>query len=179
MHRKVGLILLMGASALAVSVPAAAQPPSVAQIVALDECDPATFNAALGANFCLNVALGSAVTLSDLFSQAQAGTPNSGWDFAPDTLTITKGTDLSAVNEGGEPHTFTEVKTFGNGFIPPLNVGASTSTIPECVGGFSNPQVAATRILQGSQREITGLSRGTHLFQCCIHPWMRTQVIVK
>src|SRR5204862_2079165 len=30
---------------------------SVVQIVALDECDPATFNAALGPGFCKNVAL--------------------------------------------------------------------------------------------------------------------------
>ena len=30
-------------------------PPSLAQVVALDECDPATFNAALGPGFCLNV----------------------------------------------------------------------------------------------------------------------------
>jgi plastocyanin len=79
------------------------------------------FNAALGPNFCLNVALaalGQAVTLSDLFSQAAAGSPNAGWDFAPDTITITRGTNLSVVNEGGEPHTFTEVKQFGGGFIP-------------------------------------------------------------
>jgi plastocyanin len=148
--------------------------------VALDECDPTTFNAALGPNFCLNVALaalGQAVTLSDLFSQAAAGTPNPGWDFAPDKLTITKGTNLSAVNEGGEPHTFTEVKQFGGGFIPGLNHGEDT--VPECANGFTNPQVAATRILQGSRLEITGLSQGTHLFECCLHPWMRMQVIVK
>jgi hypothetical protein len=36
--------------------------PSLAQVVALDECDPATFNAALGADFCKNVALGSFTT---------------------------------------------------------------------------------------------------------------------
>jgi hypothetical protein len=29
----------------------------VAQVVALDECDPTTFNAALGPDFCKNVAL--------------------------------------------------------------------------------------------------------------------------
>src|SRR5713101_9690708 len=44
-------------------------PPSLAQVVALDECDPATFNAALGPGFCLNVTpFGSAVLLSDLLA---------------------------------------------------------------------------------------------------------------
>ena len=31
--------------------------PNVAPVVALDECDPTTFNAALGPDFCKNVAL--------------------------------------------------------------------------------------------------------------------------
>jgi hypothetical protein len=80
-------------------------------------------------------------------------------------------------NQGGEPHTFTEVKQFGGGFIDGLNHGEAT--VPECAGGFSNVAVAKTRILQGSQSQISGLSEGTHHFQCCIHPWMRTEVHVK
>jgi hypothetical protein len=36
-----------------------------------------------------------------------------------------------------------------------------------------------TRILQGSHVQITGLSQGEHLFECCIHPWMRVKVEVK
>src|SRR5206468_9145736 len=52
-----------------------------AQIVALDECDPATFNAVLGTAFCHNVTLGAFTTLSDLFAKAAAGTPDPGWDF--------------------------------------------------------------------------------------------------
>jgi hypothetical protein len=47
--------------------------PRFAQIVALDECDPTTFNAALGPNFCYNVVtLGAFTTLSDLFAKAAA-----------------------------------------------------------------------------------------------------------
>jgi hypothetical protein len=118
------------------------------------------------------------VKLSDLFASAKAGTPNPGWNFAPDAVSIGKDSVLSVVNEGGEPHTATEVAQFGNGFIPQLNPN-SHDPVPECAHGFSNPSVAATRILQGSHRNITGLSKGTHLFQCCIHPWMRFQVNVK
>jgi hypothetical protein len=85
------------------------------QIVAIDACDPTTFDAALGPDFCRNVtfaALGHAVTLSDLFSQPAAVTPNPGWDFAPDAVSVVRGTPVSVVNQGGEPHTFTEVQKF-------------------------------------------------------------------
>jgi plastocyanin len=152
---------------------------TTAQVVALDECDPNTFNAALGPSFCHNVALaalGYATTLSDLFAKAAAGTPDPGWDFEPDTLTVNKGTPVVTVDQGGEPHTFTEVAHFGGGFIPGLNAGQET--VPECSGGFSNVAVARTRIIQGSQLQVAGLSKGKHYFQCCIHPWMRVEVDV-
>ena len=151
-------------------------PPSSAQVVALDECDPVTFNAALGPDFCRNVALGADTKLSDLFAKAKAGTPDPGWDFEPDTVHMKKGTILDVVDQGGEPHTFTEVAQFGGGFIAGLNAGEQT--VPECAGGFSNVAVAKTRILQGSHLHITGLSKGEHLFECCIHPWMRVRVEV-
>src|SRR5215470_13958183 len=151
--------------------------PSVAQVVALDECDPATFNAptAVGPDFCRNVALGAATKFADLFTAAQNGNPDRNWDFEPDSLTIKKETVLSVVDQGGEPHTFTEVGKFGGGFISGLNAPGE-DTVPECAGGFSRVEVARTRILQGSPLQLAGLSRGEHLFQCCIHPWMRTKV---
>ena len=152
----------------------------VAQIVALDECDPTTFNAALGPDFCKNVslaALGFATTLDQLFAKAAAGTPDPGWDFEPDILTVKQGTTVVVTDQGGEPHTFTEVKKFGGGFIAPLNAGEET--VQECAGGFQNVDVAKTRIIQGSQVNVTDLSKGEHLFQCCIHPWMRVKVEVK
>lgn len=100
------------------------------------------------------------------------------WDFEPDSLTVDEGTPIIAVDQGGEPHTFTEVAQFGGGFIPQLN-GPNETAVPECAMGFSRVEVARTRILQGSQLQVTGLSKGVHLFQCCIHPWMRTTVVVK
>jgi plastocyanin len=155
-----------------------------AQVVALDECDPATFNVigAVGPGFCKNVALGytpfgSTTTFANLFAEAAAGHPDKNWDFEPDTLTVDEGTPIIAVNQGGEPHTFTEVADFGGGFIPPLNDGEAAA--PECSAGFSSVAVARTRILQGSQLQVAGLSKGEHHFQCCIHPWMRTTVVVK
>lgn len=149
----------------------------VAQVVALDECDPATFNAALGADFCKNVTLGASTPLPTLLTEAASGHPDPNWDFEPDTLNIKEGTVVSVTDEGGEPHTFTEVAAFGGGFVPPLNGGQAT--IPECVGGFGSVAVARTRLLQGSTVQIVGLSKGVHHFECCIHPWMRMDVVVK
>src|SRR5258708_17464631 len=159
---------------------AQAKMPSVTQVVALDECDPVTFNAVLGPDFCKNIALavlGYTTTLTDLFTKAAAGTPDRGWDFEPDTVKIKEGTTITIVVQGGEPHTFTEVAKFGGGFIPGLNAGEET--VSECAGGFKNVAVAKTRILQGSQTQVTNLSKGEHLFECCIHPWMRVKVEVK
>jgi len=150
------------------------------QIIALDECDPGTFNAVpiLTPDFCHSVALGSATTFNDLIMNAGKGNPDPGWDFEPDDVKVKQGTELSVVNQGGEPHTFTEVKEFGGGFIDGLNAPGET-VVPECAGGFKNLAVARTRIVQGSTVKVSGLSKGKHNFQCCIHPWMRVTVDVK
>ncbi len=175
-----GCLMFIGATHAVAQAKTQEKAPSLSQVVALDECDPFTFNAALGPDFCKNVALGAlgfSTTLSDLFAKAAAGTPDPGWDFEPDVLKIKEGTILSVVDQGGEPHTFTEVKKFGGGFIDGLNAGEET--VPECSGGFANVAVAKTRIIQGSHLDITGLSKGEHHFECCIHPWMRVTVQVK
>ena len=182
-------ILLAGCAMLAGTTRALADdaqsPPKTVQVVALDECDPVTFNPAVGeegTGFCHNVTLYGLklhfeTMLDDLIKQANEGTPDPGWDFEPDHVTIQKGTTISVVDQGGEPHTFTEVAHFGGGFVPGLNNGQDT--VPECLGGFKNVAVARTRILQGSRLDVMGLSKGKHHFQCCIHPWMHMDVDVK
>jgi plastocyanin len=184
-RRLMKLGLVAGCLTTVAATIAVAKPPTdlvkgkQAQIVAVDECDPETFNKpeAAGADFCKNVALGAQVTFDKLFTDAMNGTPNPAWDFEPDELTIHKGTTLSVTDQGGEPHTFTEVQQFGGGFIDGLNGGEATA--PECQGGFGNLAVARTRILQGSRLDVAGLAKGRHFFQCCIHPWMRVTVDVK
>ena len=190
MHRGTVRTLLAGWLMIAGAPRAFAEgpPPSVAQVaqvVALDECDPKSFNDAVGTEgtgFCHNVTLyglglGFETPLGKLIDEANSGTPDPKWDFEPDRLTISRGTTVSVVDQGGEPHTFTEVAQFGGGFVPALNHGEPTA--PECDGGFANIAVARTRILQGSRLDVTGLSKGRHFFQCCIHPWMRMEVDVK
>jgi plastocyanin len=180
MNTVVKFVLLAGCLIFACATLTLAQEnsPSVAQVVALDECDPVTFNQALGPDFCKNIALGYITTLADLFSEAESGHPDKKWDFEPDTLQIKQGTTVSVVDQGGEPHTFTEVAHFGGGFIAGLN-GPGQKMVPECSGGFGKVKVARTRILQGSTVQLTDLSPGEHHFQCCIHPWMHVNVEVK
>lgn len=62
--------------------------PGVAQVVALDECDPFSFNNALGADFCKNVTLGAFTTLPELLGDVIRGDTDPGWDFEPDRLNI-------------------------------------------------------------------------------------------
>jgi len=189
MYKATLLTLLIGCAILARATHVLAHgcSPSVAQVVALDECDPDSFNLPIdkgglgdgGTGFCHNVALkafGYATSLPALVAKAKAGTPDPGWDFEPDQLNIQRGTMVTVSDQGGEPHTFTEVAHFGGGFIKDLNHGEPT--VPECEGGFSNVAVAKTRIVQGGHMDITGLSKGKHLFQCCIHPWMRMEIDV-
>src|SRR5204863_8268613 len=103
--------------------------------------------------------------------------PDPDATYERDRVAMPKGTPLVVVKQGGEPRTFTAVVKFGVGCRPPLSGGQATA--PECAGGFKDGAGARTRVLQGSQLQVTGLSRGEHLFECCIHPWMRVSVEVQ
>lgn len=149
------------------------------QIVVLDECDPTTFNDALGLGTCLNVVSGGGVPFPNFLAALPEGHP--AWLFAPaHTVTINKKDTLRVVNQGGEIHTFTEVAEFGGGFIPVLNNPPNAPTVPECAGGYANnARLASTRLIQGSTLVIGDLTKGLHHFECCVHPWMRLEVEVK
>ena len=69
------LILLTGGVIFAGAPGARAQgnSPGLAQVVALDECDPVTFNAAVGPDFCKNVTLGAFTTLGGWNSRSGLG----------------------------------------------------------------------------------------------------------
>jgi hypothetical protein len=96
------------------------------------------------------------------------------WNFAPPQVSLSNGQPFLAENRGGEEHTFTEVDAFGGGIIPLLNTLSGNSVpAPECLaaglelippGGLSPQEVE---------------SPGVHHYQCCIHPWMRTDVTVR
>jgi hypothetical protein len=114
----------------------------------------------------------------------QANRSANGWAFNPGQLRIDAGQGFEARNKGGEFHTFTEVKNFGGGCVPPLNAALGGLTpVPEC-----QPEVApgvplafvTTGVPAGGTLNIPGLAPGVvHHFECLIHPWMRTDVVVR
>jgi plastocyanin len=91
------------------------------------------------------------------------------WRIDPSYRKVEADDTLRVRNRGGRTHTFTEVRNFGGGRIPPLNQGLIMA--PECA--------TATDIPAGASANVSGLSVGNHRFQCCIHPWMRAIVKVK
>ena len=89
---------------------------------------------------------------------------------------------IRVLNRGGRVHTFTEVARFGGGNNPTQNPQGATPA-PECAtvdpatGALSPaPAAVATTIAPGAELRVEGLAPGTHNFQCCIHPWMRSTV---
>jgi plastocyanin len=165
-------MLVMGTGALA----GADETGVVKQVVVLDECEQTSFNATFGDGICINVVTTQGVPLPEFLGALPAGHPQ--WLFYPATLSIKRGDTVRAVNQGGEVHTFTEVKEFGGGFLPPLNDPPNSAAVPECAVGYANISVASTRVIQGSSLSVTGLRKGVHHFQCCIHPWMRMDIEV-
>ncbi len=95
------------------------------------------------------------------------------WRMDPSYLKIETDHEITVTNRGGRTHTFTEVKEFGGGKIPPPGAGLNKGliTAPECP--------ASTNVPPGATVEVDNLTPGNHKFQCCIHPWMRVIVKVK
>lgn len=80
--------------------------------------------------------------------------------------------NITVTNRGGREHTFTRVAEFGGGIIPPLNAPGQDPA-PECADEAS---FAASFLPAGASLHIASLQLGLHRYQCCIHPWMRTEI---
>jgi plastocyanin len=174
----VGLASVLGV----VVAPAYAASPTPQRIIfAVDACDSASFNAVFGAGTCVR---GPGVPLNFFLGQLQRIHQSPAWKFAPGFVSA-KTTDLIEVkNIGGETHTFTEVKKFGGGFVAELNQLVGLSEVREC-GNPSTPNVPAPPskdnhfIPAGGSFTFTEDEAGTHLYQCCIHPWMHETLTVR
>ena len=96
------------------------------------------------------------------------------WHFAPSVVHAKVGQTLTAVNRGGEEHTFTEVEEFGGGIVPALNaLSGNPEAAPECLA------LEADDFIQpgGFDADDVVEEPGVEQYQCCIHPWMRATVI--
>ena len=143
-----------------------------ARVSVQDQCDPATFNAALGSGAC---AKQGTMTFAQFNNELNATHQVAAWRFVRNAFTIRMGQSITATNDGGEKHTFTEVKAFGGGIVPSLNTASgNTQEAPECAALAANDMIAAGATF----RTDAATDVGTELYQCCIHPWMRATVTV-
>jgi plastocyanin len=150
---------------------------STARIQLQDDCDPATFNAALGAGTCAHATSSTGVTLASFNSQLSATQKVAAWQIVPSTLTVSENETLPVVNTGGETHTYTEVASFGGGVVPALNQASGNPTpAPECLDAA---EFDSSTVRSGQTMQHTFDDKGTVKYQCCIHPWMRQVVTVR
>jgi plastocyanin len=144
------------------------------QVQMLDDCEPVSFNAALmDDEACVK---DGGTTFGEFIGQLIAQGRAPAWRFAPSQLKLDAGGTLTAVNRGGEFHTFTEVAAFGGGCIAELNQLLGLTPVPECAGF---PAIFGTTGAQpGGSVTTVQLGPGVHRFECLIHPWMRATVSV-
>lgn len=141
-------------------------------VVMFDECDPATFNEALGEGTC--VRRDDGLRFDQFIAQVTRLHRAIAWRFTPNDFDATFGQTIFAVNRGGEVHTFTHVAKFGGGIVPELNMLVGTNDVaPECTD-----LEAEDFVPPGGVYDEKADQRGRMLFQCCIHPWMREVVRV-
>ena len=144
------------------------------QVQMLDNCDGPTFNEAVGPGTC--VRNGGLTFQKFVAGLMEKGTVES-WRFSPETLKVDAGGTITAVNRGGEDHTFSEVAQFGGGCIDVLNGILGLTPVPECAG-FPGGVFGATLAGAGESLTTASLGPGTHRFLCLIHPWMKSTVTV-
>jgi plastocyanin len=176
MMRRRKFFHLVGATILAVAGARAAGVAAGVRAVDLhDQCDPATFNAAIGPGTCTGN--GGGVPFDEFVAEVTRTQQAGAWHIAPGVVQMRDGEALQASNTGGETHTFTEVAEFGGGFVDFLNqLSGNPVPAPECNPG-SNPEI---QFVGPGQKTSPDLEEpGVHHYQCCIHPWMRTDVIVR
>jgi plastocyanin len=166
-----------------IATTAAASGSASQPVLIQDRCDPVTFNQA-GIS-CAPQRRGT-VTLQNLTDgiakdpgHVLADRDASGWRFQPDEFSVTRGTRLAVKNEGGEFHTFTNVTSTGftGGCVAEINaLFPGLTPNPQC----ANPDLfATTGVAPGGTLDVPMNATGTYPFQCMIHPWMRTTVVVR
>jgi len=178
--RVLGLaVLALGIAAFAAVSPAGSDDGAGPHIAIEDDCDPndPAWNVRGGCTQKRGdvTFLEFAAEISpplDALSTAVLG--HQAWRNDPSYLKVNAGTTVRVKNDGGRPHTFTEVARFGGGKVPPpagtpLNKGLTTA--PECPGSLD--------LAAGDIAILDGLTVGDHRFMCCIHPWMRAMITVQ
>jgi hypothetical protein len=151
-------------------------PEHAGAFVAHDSCEPGSFDAALGPGTCVKQ---GRTTFAEFIAQLQATTAARDWRITPELLTARSGIDLLGNNVGGEEHTFTPVRNFGGGIIPILNqLSGNPVAAPECLALDEDDMVPSGGKYLIEAEELADVTDGSGIarVQCCIHPWMRSEV---
>lgn len=183
------MALFIGVIALTVSStarPADARSPRAIIVEAQDRCDPATFNAALGPDACHPIEDRGTTTFEELLEETNPTDfgPDS-WRFSRTNFSIQRGDWIRVLFTGGEAHSFSRVNRFGRGCVNDLNAplglplwnGTPDATLP--LSGNMCPAAFGDIRGPGAEFVVDRLPKGTHRFQCVIHPWMRSTVTVE
>lgn len=167
-----------------------------------DDCNPATFNAAIPQipNLCQGH---GETTFQQFFAEVGATGQAEDWNFAPRTLHVKAGEAISLENNGGETHTVTNVAQFGGGYIIPLNGLLAKFGLgdprPECLKDGTQtvqipglllapaPESASNRVVAFGEVDHIDTGPGTpfparqqpYMLECCVHPWMQTTLFVR
>jgi len=146
-----------------------------------DRCDPDTFNAAVGDGTCVPIDRGGLHTFDEFLQRTAEDFGDGAWRYNPDHFDAKKGDSVNAHSIGGEFHTFTPVADFGPGVVDVLNdlLGLQGPPRQECIADAIH-NFAATGVPPGATSDPIQLNKkGTQKIQCCIHPWMRTEIKVR
>ena len=165
-RRATGSGIAVALTCAAVATPAAGAP----MVMVRDSCDPATFNAVLGADACND---GGNVTFDAFIDRLIRTGDHPLWRFTPGSATVPADQTITVSNVGGEFHTFSRTEEFGGGFVEELN---ELLGLDEIADGCTQPPGAANLFLGAGESgaiSAAALGSGTHRFMCCIHPWMR------
>jgi plastocyanin len=154
-----------------------------------DDCDPATFNAAVAPGACVKP---GRTVFGDFIAQLQANgdlanEAADGWKFKPATFHVDAGDTIKIDNVGGEFHTFTMVaEPGGGGCVKIINDILGLAPVPECAPLAPDGVTPLAFVTSGIASDGTlsiptsGLVPGmTYHFQCLIHPWMEATVTVR
>ena len=167
-----GVVAVAGAAVVAVLAVAtvAWAGPGGRQVIMFDNCDGPSFEIGAGMPVCERP---SGTTFDRFIGQLMATKNAPAWHFSPGQLKLDAGDRITAVNNGGELHTFTEVADFNQGgCIPPLNAILGLPMAPNC------NLIGPTGAPPGGSVTTGALSAGTHKFLCLLHPWMQATVEV-
>jgi plastocyanin len=146
------------------------------QVQMLDNCDGPSFNEVIGPGTCVR---NGGLTFDEFVARLLENGAVESWRFSPEKLSIDAGGTITAVNRGGEDHTFSEVAEFGGGCIEDVNALLGLEPVDECAGFPGPPGIGffvSTLAAPGESVTTAPLAAGTHRFLCLIHPWMRATV---